>query len=172
MKILTTIAELMAVSAVTAPKTRGEDYISIKIIDDEDEIRNLAEKMVEYGEKTNRTNFDRDAKGVLKSSAIVLIGLKDAPPALINCGACGFPTCAEALKVKQENEFKGLICAFRLIDLGIALGSAVKTAMNHNIDNRIMYRVGAVARNMGMVDWDIVMGIPLSATGKNIFFDR
>jgi uncharacterized ferredoxin-like protein len=41
-----------------------------------------------------------------------------------------------------------------------------------NADNRIMYRAGVAARDMGLVDWDFVMGIPLSATGKNIFFDR
>jgi uncharacterized ferredoxin-like protein len=41
-----------------------------------------------------------------------------------------------------------------------------------NVDNRIMYRIGTVARQAGMVDWDFVMGVPLSATGKNIFFDR
>ena len=57
-------------------------------------------------------------------------------------------------------------------DMGIALGSAVKTASMLNVDNRIMYRIGTAARAMKMVDWDFVMGIPLSATGKNIFFDR
>jgi uncharacterized ferredoxin-like protein len=41
-----------------------------------------------------------------------------------------------------------------------------------NVDNRIMYRAGVVARKMGLIDADIVMGIPLSATGKNIYFDR
>ena len=56
--------------------------------------------------------------------------------------------------------------------MGIALGSAVKTASMLNVDNRIMYRIGTVARAMKMVVWDFVMGIPLSATGKNIFFDR
>ena len=56
-------------------------------------------------------------------------------------------------------------------DMGIALGSAVKTASMLNVDNRIMYRIGTVARAMKMVDWDFVMGVPLSVTGKNIFFD-
>jgi uncharacterized ferredoxin-like protein len=42
----------------------------------------------------------------------------------------------------------------------------------HNVDNRIMYRVGVVARDMGLVNWDFVMGVPLSVTGKSIFFDR
>jgi uncharacterized ferredoxin-like protein len=60
----------------------------------------------------------------------------------------------------------------RHLDFGIALGSAVKTAQMMNADNRIMYRIGVTARDAGIVDWDFVMGIPLSATGKNIFFDR
>ena len=67
---------------------------------------------------------------------------------------------------------RGRTVQFRLLDMGIALGSAAKTAGMLNVDNRIMYRVGAVARDMGIVDWDFVMGIPLSVTGKNIYFDR
>jgi uncharacterized ferredoxin-like protein len=56
--------------------------------------------------------------------------------------------------------------------MGIALGSAVKIASLLNVDNRIMYRIGAAARHSGLVDWDFVMGIPLSVTGKSIYFDR
>jgi uncharacterized ferredoxin-like protein len=56
--------------------------------------------------------------------------------------------------------------------MGIALGSAVKMAGILNIDNRIMYRAGVVARQIKLVDWDFVMGIPLSVTGKSIYFDR
>jgi len=58
------------------------------------------------------------------------------------------------------------------LDMGIALGSAVKIAGLMNVDNRIMYRIGVVAREMKLVDADFVMGIPLSATGKSIYFDR
>jgi uncharacterized ferredoxin-like protein len=29
-----------------------------------------------------------------------------------------------------------------------------------------------VARELGLIDADYVMGIPLSATGKSIYFDR
>jgi uncharacterized ferredoxin-like protein len=35
-----------------------------------------------------------------------------------------------------------------------------------------MYRVGAVVRDMKLVNWEFVMGIPLSVTGKSIYFDR
>ncbi len=72
----------------------------------------------------------------------------------------------------KNYDAKHMLHTFRLLDMGIALGSAVKTASMLNVDNRIMYRIGTVARAMKMVAWDFVMGIPLSATGKNIFFDR
>ena len=57
-------------------------------------------------------------------------------------------------------------------DLGIALGSAAKIASNMNVDNRIMYSIGVAARRLGIGGSNIVHGIPLSASGKNVFFDR
>ena len=59
-----------------------------------------------------------------------------------------------------------------VLDLGIALGSAVKTASMLNVDNRIMYTVGAAAKRLNLMDADIIIGVPLSVSGKNIFFDR
>ncbi len=163
-------AELAAVAARTAPKSRGEDFVKIAIVEGE-ELRRLADAMVEYGEKKGKKGFDRDGGNVRDSAAMLLIGLKDATPLGLNCGACGFPTCDE-LKAKEVEEFKGPQCAWRHQDLGIAVGSVVKTLSIHNIDNRIMYRAGVVARKYGFCDWDMVMGIPMSVTGKNIFFDR
>jgi len=58
------------------------------------------------------------------------------------------------------------------IDLGIAVGAAAAKAKDFCIDNRVMYSMGAAARVSGMLDADIIFGIPLSVTGKNIFFDR
>jgi uncharacterized ferredoxin-like protein len=58
------------------------------------------------------------------------------------------------------------------MDMGIALGSAVKTASLFNVDNRVMYRAGVVARKLGLIDADVALGVPLAATGKNVFFDR
>ncbi|KUK66136.1 MAG: hypothetical protein XD85_0401 [Parcubacteria bacterium 34_609] len=40
------------------------------------------------------------------------------------------------------------------------------------IDNRIMYRIGVVAKKAGFIEASLVMGIPCSVTGKNIYFDR
>lgn len=167
---LRTAAELAALSARTAPKSKGEDFIKLKIVEGE-EMHHLAQAMVEYGKKTGRSNFDRDGDNVRNSSAMLLIGIKDATNCGLNCGACGFDTCKDRVS-KEMEEFKGPQCAWRLQDLGIAVGSAVKTLSMLNVDNRIMYRVGVVARKIGLCDYDVVIGIPLSATGKNIFFDR
>lgn len=164
-------ADLMVLAARTAPKSRGEDYILIKSLT-EKEIEKLADGMEKFGEKTGKGNFDRDARNVRNSPVVLLVGIKDPKPLGLNCGACGYATCGELKKLDGGDEFSGPHCAFRLLDLGIALGSAVKTASILNVDNRIMYRIGTVARDMGMVDWDYIMGIPMSATGKNIYFDR
>jgi len=166
------IAHLLAISARTAPKSAGQDFVTIKILQGDD-IPKLAQGMIEFGENTGKANFGRDAKNVQVSEAVVLIGLKDAATTGLNCGACGYETCQACQKANRVDvEFQGPQCAFRLLDLGIALGSAVKTAGLLNVDNRIMYRIGVVARHLGFCDWDYVMGIPLSATGKNIYFDR
>ncbi|HBC47962.1 MAG TPA: hypothetical protein DCZ43_13015 [candidate division Zixibacteria bacterium] len=166
------VAAMMELAARTAPKTRGEDFIKTMIVSG-DRLRELSENMVKFGAARKKGGFDRDGSNVAASSAVLLVGLKDAKAAGLNCGACGYPNC-EALKAVPavDIEFKGPICVYRHIDLGIALGSAAKTAQIFNVDNRIMYRVGAAARWMKLVDWDYVLGIPLAATGKSPFFDR
>lgn len=166
------VAKLMALSAATAPKSRGENYVETALLEGED-IGEFAGAMEAYGRRTGKKDFDRDATGVRRSEAVVLIGIKNAAVVGLDCGACGFPDCRSLQESERTGgEFTGPQCAFRLLDMGIALGSAVKTASLLNVDNRIMYRIGAVARECGIVDWDFVMGIPLAVTGKNVFFDR
>jgi uncharacterized ferredoxin-like protein len=85
----------------------------------------------------------------------------------LNCGFCGKPTC-EAL------EMAGGTCAFNSIDLGIATMSAAEVAGRFHIDNRIMYSIGRACLDLGMFGPKVkqALGIPLSVTGKNPFFDR
>lgn len=164
------IAEFMEVSARTAPKAGGIDYVETKILESK-ELEKLADEMVKYGEKSGKENFDRDGENVRESDALLLLSLSGSGPILMNCGACGYSKC-EDLEKKEGPEFDGPLCAWRLLDLGIALGSAAKTASIFNVDSRIMYRVGVVARKMNLIDGEIVVGIPISATGKSIYFDR
>ena len=170
MDIMETAAELMAVSARTAPKAAGRDFVDIKVIGGE-KIDNLADEMINYGIESGKGNFDRDGENVRNSNQVVLLSLNEADVLGLDCGACGFDKCEE-LELKSGPEFDGPICAWRLMDLGIALGSAVKTASILNVDNRIMYRIGVAAKKMGLIKGEVVVGVPISASGKNIYFDR
>jgi uncharacterized ferredoxin-like protein len=165
------IAELMRISARTAPKTKGEDFLQVQVVDGP-RLDKLAAEMEAYGLSSHKSNFDRDAASIRGSAGVVLIGLKDASTAGLNCGACGYPRCKDLPAPIEGSEFRGPFCAYRLMDLGIALGSAAKTASALNADSRIMYRAGVLARRMGLIDADVVIAIPIAATGKSIYFDR
>ena len=165
------VADLMEVAARTAPKGLGKDFIEIVVLTDEQRIA-VGNEMMRMSQEPSHPNFDRDGQNVLDSDGLVLIGLLPHKGAGLNCGACGFSSCAGLEARQVSGDFAGGNCAIRLLDLGIALGSAVKIASELNVDNRIMYRVGVAARRLGLAKAQIVHGIPLSATGKNIFFDR
>ena len=166
-----TVAGLMELAARTAPKAMGKDLIEAIVLTDEQRIM-LGEEMIAYGKKAAIPGFERDGGNVLDSDAVLLVGLLPHLGVGLDCGACGMPGCAEFNTLSESKDFRGPNCALRLLDLGIALGSAAKVASDHNVDNRIMYRVGVSAIRLGFSQSNICHGIPLSATGKNIFFDR
>ena len=166
-------AFLMAESARTAPKAKGEDSIEIVLVQGDD-IKRISEEMMKLAEEYGDKNFERDAKSIEKAQAILLIGVKGDRSVGVNCGACGFKDCKEFQNAKrvEGRDFIGPNCVFKILDLGIALGSAVKLAAIVGVDTRIMYRVGTAARKLNMISADVVMGIPIAALAKNPFFDR
>lgn len=165
------VGELMAVAARTAPKAQGKDFIEIRLLENSERLA-LGKDMVRVGKKRGLPGFERDGKNVLDSDAVLLIGLLPHKGAGLNCGACGYASCKEFDSKSHKGDFEGPCCVIRVLDLGIALGSAVKIASELNVDNRIMYRIGVSAKRLGLSESRISHGIPLSATGKNIFFDR
>ena len=174
-KAVETVAGLMALSARTAPKAKGQDALVTRVLAGE-ELAALARGMDTLGTDRGIRFFLRDSGNLAESDACLLLGMKREPTAGLNCGACGFPTCAEMLMedpMKNRTLFAGPNCAVRMADLGIALGSAVKTASLHNVDNRVMYSAGVTALSLGLLEeCTVAYGIPLKASGKNIFFDR
>lgn len=164
-----TILELMAASAKTAPKGAGQDYIDIVVLS-RGECKKVGDEMITMEEREGRKNFARDGKNVKASSGMLLVGLRGHKGLGLECGACAH-RCSE-MSTTEGADFMGPNCCIRVLDMGIAIGSAVKTASIHNADNRIMYRAGVAARRMGLIESSYAMGIPISLTGKSIYFDR
>jgi uncharacterized ferredoxin-like protein len=167
-------SRLMLVSARTAPKSGGKDDILALIVFGR-EKEAVAEEMDKIAEERKIEGFKRDAKNLRDSEAAVLIGVRGTTSFKLDCGACGYATCSkfDEAEKKAGRDFLGPTCIFKALDLGIALGSAVKTASFLDVDNRIMYRVGTAARRLNLLpEATVIMGIPISAKGKNIYFDR
>jgi uncharacterized ferredoxin-like protein len=161
------VAAKMLTAARTAPKARGIDNLILAVATGET-IRIISDKMKElaYG-KDNLKFFIRDADNILNAEAVVLIATKIKSNGL-NCGLCGYPTCAE------KNQIPNAPCAFNSNDLGIAIGSAVSIAADNRADNRVMFSIGIAVRELKLMgdEAGIIFGIPLSASGKSPFFDR
>ncbi|MCI8560847.1 MAG: hypothetical protein HFH03_06985 [Dorea sp.] len=162
-------AARMCAAARTAPKAKGQDSIVAFTLTKTDKNR-LADTMEEIGiqlfGEEKAAWYIRDAANVRDSQAVVLIGAKTDCRRIAHCGLCGFSDCDAC----QE---AGGVCGHLLVDLGIAVSSAVNVAAHDNVDNRIMWSAGKAASNMEEFGDDIRwLGIPLSISGKNIFFDR
>lgn len=162
-------AARMCAAARTAPKAKGQDAVVTCVLTKTDKHR-LADKMEEVGIRLfgeeNAAWYRRDAANVRDSQAVVLIGLKKDYRRIPHCGLCGFSDCDACGEA-------GGVCAHLLIDLGIAVSSAVNAAAQDNVDNRIMWSAGKAAAELEGIEGGFCwLGIPLGISGKNIFFDR
>jgi uncharacterized ferredoxin-like protein len=171
------VAGLMAAAARTAPKAGGKDFLEIVVVSEEADLKAISARMREYApQSSNEAFWLRDAENIGKAHAVVLIGLAKAVAAGYDCGACGYATCKEFLDGRSHVDktlgYSGPHCAMRMMDIGVALSSAAKTASLLNVDCRVQQRVGAAARALGMIQAEVAMGIPLGVYGKNPFFDR
>ncbi len=175
------VAQLMAAAAITAPKSGGQLFLAGKpnfmetvIADDPGTRSELAAWMRARGKERRERIWFRDAEAAEAVDAILFVGLRPAwYPPNYDCGACGYATCAEFLRNSKplrresaELEFAGPVCNMRDIDLGIAVGSAAKTAAIHSIDCRCQTRVAVAARKLGVIQADHAVGLSLSMTPK------
>jgi uncharacterized ferredoxin-like protein len=111
---------------------------------------------------------------------IETVWLEDWYPPVYDCGACGYATCSEFLDATttqrklagQILEFAGPTCNLRDIDLGVAVGSATKTASINNVDCRCQTRVAVAARHLNVIGADVAVALSLSLTHKAEGFDR
>jgi len=187
-------AKLMTTAIITAPKGCASEILKDKLADRvvaRIVTGPLKERIAQVMEKKGRTKgqkqpselhaYKRDADSLRESPVLLLIGVRATTPKYakdpqmhLNCGACGYRSCEDFIKAEKKmgEDYRGPLCIFQVLDLGIALGSAVKMAAELCIDNRVFNTVGTAAMELGLLEADLIIGIMLSAKGKNIYFDR
>jgi uncharacterized ferredoxin-like protein len=159
------VAGEMMTAARTAPKAKGVDIIEVALVTGET-IGILSKAMFVYSEKTGLKFIARDALNLLAAEAVLLIGTQ-AQTQSLNCGYCGFDSCA------AKNHFAEVPCAFNTVDVGIAIGSACSVAADHRVDSRVMFSAGRVALELDLLPGcSQLFAIPISGSSKNPFFDR
>lgn len=181
------VANLCAVAAMTAPKSGGQlflkgakPFIETVIIEDRPTLSRLAGWLREQGQRHQEAIWFRDADTAEKLDLVLFIGLAEWYPPQYDCGACGYATCAEFLRARPapqtsgaaDWQFAGPVCQLRALDLGIAVGSAAKTASLNNIDTRCQTRIAAAARHLKLIKADLAVALSMSVSHKNIFFDK
>lgn len=156
------VARQIMTAARTAPKGKGVDVVETALITGED-LKKLSEKMIVMAEELGMKFFLRDAGNILQAECVVIIGTREQAQGL-NCGHCGFSTCA--------SRSEGVPCALNTVDVGIAIGSACAMAADMRVDTRVMFSAGLAAQRMEWLkDCKTIFAIPISASSKNPFFD-
>jgi uncharacterized ferredoxin-like protein len=178
-------AKIIGISIRTAPKSAGIDDITYRVLSDTQKLKVyletkkiasiLQKDKPKKVQKAIELDWHSDATAIEASDCLILVAVKGRKAMGLNCAGCGFKDCQGFLKAKSPKTIfmAGPFCIFQLLNLGIAISSAAKTASNLNIDNRIMFRAGLAGYRLGFLEgYSPVLGLPLSAAGKNIYFDR
>lgn len=95
-----------------------------------------------------------------------------------DCGACGFPTCAEFNKYSKEYGGLGRMgggpsCAWKNFDYSMACDYACAAASEFNIENRILATYGLVSYLLGYLDnVNVCLALPLGPPVEFWWYNR
>ncbi len=174
-------AKLLLAAATTSPRVGGVDEISIHVLDDRDEIEDLAICIDKMAADNPRWDFFRsDAVQVRDSDVVMIMADRRSghDPMDSNCNLCGYLLCdswreAERLPDEPSVAFRGPFCLLRSMNLAYALNAAVTLSRHLGIDHAIKMSVGAAALRMDLVPYKcgIALGFLASVTEKSPFRD-
>ena len=169
-------AKLAAAAAFKAPQTTGRLKLQAEIVTGEDQ-RPIIEFYGEIAPISPVMYFDYETirhfldKG--EAIAILLLGADLTFSELgWDCGACGFPTCAEFNQYAKANKSPGLLwsgpsCQWKLMDWAAACDFAAAALHQYRIDNRVMGTCGAAAAATGFLpDCSALVGIPIGPAAR------
>ena len=101
-----------------------------------------------------------------------------------DCGACGFPTCAEFNKYSRDHRscgplqggriaFEGPSCMWKTMDYAMSVDWAAATLHYLNVENRCLMTFGGLAHSLGYLEGtSIVVMIPLGPVVEHWYYSR
>ncbi len=174
------VAKKCALAAKKAPKV-AKTEIKTAIVAGED-IGPMADVLEILGEGSA---FIRGDAALLRKTleagnppVVLLIGVDASSGVGWNCGACGFPTCAEFNKFAKENIgmgtlFAGPSCAWKILDHGIATSWAAAAAWRYGVDNRVQASTGVAGYLLKYIEGcTVVFGVTMGPAGESIYYSR
>jgi uncharacterized ferredoxin-like protein len=174
-------SKLLLASATTSPRVGGVDEISIHVLENRDEIEDLAIFIDKMADDNPAWEFFRsDAVQVRDSDVVMIMADRRSGHDLMdsNCNLCGYMLCdmlrdAEKLPDESSVAFRGPFCLLRSLNMAYALNAAVTLARQLGIDHTIKMSVGAAALRMDLLPYKcgIALGFLASVTEKNPFAD-
>ena len=154
------VARLMVVSTMKANREDDSPDLEVTILE---KVQRgiLAEELFQMAEQKEDDDYTRVGEHVLNSGGMILVGLNDRTTRGLDCKACGFSGCEELMSVETSDIFEGANCLFRVLDMGMALGSALRTADMHNVKTEIMPLAGLAAKRLGLSQSRMVLAVSL-----------
>jgi uncharacterized ferredoxin-like protein len=100
-----------------------------------------------------------------------------------DCGACGFPKCAEFNKYSRGHRsrgplqaglaFEGPSCMWKAIDYAVASDWAASMLYSLNVETRCMMTFGMIAHNLGYLEGtSVVIMMPLGPVVEHWYYSR
>jgi len=166
-----------------APQITGRLEVKTAIVTGED-LLPLMEFLALVGEDNEAVPWMdnltyRKAYDEGKPPVVVLMGADLTTSASgWNCGACGFPTCAEFNKHAKLHHGLGIqafgpSCMLNVLDMGIACDYACAAASKYDIENRIHVTVGLSALHLEYLeDVSYILGLSLGPLEEFWYYNR
>jgi uncharacterized ferredoxin-like protein len=182
-ELIRSVAGFCAAAALTEPAGKGDltwgnnaPDVETKFLDDPQVLLRLADWMKEYGREHRQPIWLQEAALIERLDAVLLVGLKHGSPPMLDCGACGFATCAEFVEATRqrlaahEEAFDGgPQCTLRSITLGIVIASTIEVAHLHGLDTHCNTRIAIAARKLGLIE--AKAAIAMAMTQAQLGFD-
>lgn len=164
-------AKAVAAAARSAPHTTGSLDLVIHVLNQE-EIAIIQKAVAEL--------FQQDKGRILVYDGMLTLGARTTHSETHwDCGACGFPTCAEMNKAAKAEREKnppgsrpsGPSCNWKVLDWNISLDYAAAMASQLGLQTRVQDIQGTIALSYGLAgDVDVCTTVPLMAEKRNPFF--